>query len=353
MKNMKVLALCAATGLAIATPFAPALAQKDRDDFIHDDYNHHERKFSFALWGDMPYAKNGDDGKIPALIADINAARVKFSIFDGDIKDGSSLCDDGQYTDAIDRFNSFKMPLVYVPGDNEWTDCHRTNNGGYNNLERLAHLRATMFNTPQSFGQRPMKLEHQGSLSGMYAENTRWTYGKVVFIGLNIPGSNNNKVNSDDECFKKSQRSLQDCADDNAEYADRDAANIAFLKESFQKAKDEQGIGVMVVMQADPSFDLPETEDVNERIQPGYDGYDNFMAALVDETKNFTGQVVLVHGDTHFYKVDKPLVDQTNLVQNFTRLETFGSPNVHWVKVSVDPGNPNVFSFEPMLVPGN
>lgn len=348
MKNIKMLALCAATGVAIAAPFATAIAHQEGDDF-----DHQERKFSFALWGDMPYAKNGDDPKIPALIADINASKVKFSIFDGDIKDGSSVCSDDQYTSAIERFNSFRAPLVYVPGDNEWTDCHRTNNGGYNNLERLAYVRATMFDTPWSFGQRPMKLEHQGTLGGLYAENTRWSYGKVVFVGLNIPGSNNNKVNSDAVCVNKSQRSLQDCADDNAEYLARDAANIEFLKESFQKAKDRHAAGVMVVIQADPSFDLPETEDVDERTQPGHDGYDNFLTTLSDETRNFDGQVVLVHGDTHFYKVDKPLVDQANLIRNFTRVETFGSPNVHWIKVDVDPTNPNVFSFEPMLVPGN
>jgi hypothetical protein len=348
--SIKSIALCVAYVLAISGPLASAVADQDRD---HHEADHRENNFSIALWGDMPYAKNGDNDKIAALIADINAARVKFSIFSGDIKDGSSACEDSQYTSAIERFNSFRSPMIYVPGDNEWTDCHRTNNGGYNNLERLDFIRATLFGTAYSFGQHPMKLEHQGTPAEMYAENTRWTYGKVVFVGLNIPGSNNNKVNSDAECIKKSARTLEDCADDNAEYLARDAANISFVKASFQKAKDQHAAGIMIVIQADPGFDLPETEDVNERIQPGVDGYDNFMATLVEETNNFNGQVVLVHGDTHFYKVDKPLVNQANLVKNFTRLETFGSPNIHWVKVTVDIHSPNVFSFEPVIVPGN
>lgn len=51
--------------------------------------------------------------------------------------------------------------------------------------------------------------------------------------------------------------------------------------------------------------------------------------------------------------MDKPLVDQAHLVPNLTRLETFGQVNVHWVKVSVDPNSRNVFTFEPMIVPGN
>src|SRR5262245_47359814 len=93
--------------------------------------------FSFGLWGDMPYARANDQPKIPAVIADMNASDIAFSIYDGDIKDGSSKCTDNVYTDAMKMFDSLAKPAIYVPGDNEWTDCHRTNNGGYDNLERL------------------------------------------------------------------------------------------------------------------------------------------------------------------------------------------------------------------------
>jgi hypothetical protein len=243
--------------------------------------------------------------------------------------------------------------VVYVPGDNELTDCQRSNNGGYNDLERLAYMRTTMLALPGSFGQQHMTLEHQGPLGGVYSENTRWTDAKVVFVGLNIPGSNNNKVNSDAECVKKSARSLQDCADDNIEYAARDAANIAFIKESFQKAKLEQAAGVMAVIQADSNFDLTETEDFSECTQPGCDGFDLFPAVLVQEAGNYNGQVVLVHGDAHFFKLDKPLIDLGNLMENFTRLETFGSSDVHWIKAMVDADSRNEFGFTPMIVPGN
>lgn len=333
--------------LAIAVFFNTAAAHEQEHE------KNEAEEFSFALWGDMPYAKNGDSPKIQALIDDINASHVAFTIFAGDIKDGSSRCDDWQYTDAIERFNSFKKPMVYVPGDNEWTDCHRTNNGGYNNLERLDHIRQVMFNTPESFGQKQMRLEHQGDLGGENSENVSWMRANVVFVGLNIPGSNNNKVSSNAECISKSARTLTDCAADNAEYLARDAANIEFLKDSFQKAKHRNASGVIITIQADPGFDLPETETVNERTQAGFDGYTNFLNALVEETKNFNGEVVLVHGDVHFFKVDKPLLDQAHLIENFTRVETFGSPNVHWVKVTVHSEGRNLFTFEPMMVSGN
>ena len=337
-----------AVGIALfAAAAASADEGRDRDD----------RVFSFALWGDMPYITPGtidtQTPKIAPLIADINAARVAFTIFDGDIKSGNSLCTNDVYATAGGYFNSFRAPMIYVLGDNEWTDCHRTNNGGYNNLERLTYIRQTLFASPWSFGHRPMRLEHQGPLAGQYVENTRWKYGDVVFVGLNVPGSNNNFVKPGECLSAKSVRTQVECDADTAEYRARDAANIAFLRESFAKARAEYAAGLMVVIQADPGFDWPETETVDERNLAGFEGYTNFLNALAAETSAFNGQVVLVHGDTHFFKVDKPLFSQANLLKNFTRVETFGSPNLHWVKVTVDSKSRNVFSFEPMIVPGN
>ena len=347
-----------AMAIVLAASAAVYAAGDDNDD------REGRKRFTFALWGDTPYSAE-EIAKIAALTADINEAKVAFTVFDGDIKSGSSLCTNDAYTAAIDRFNAFEAPMIYVPGDNEWTDCHRKNNGGFNNLERLDHIRATMFAVPESFGRRTMLLEHQGPLGGLYSENTRWTYGSVVFVGLNIPGSNNNKVNGAD-CANKSVRTPADCAADNVEYAARDAANIEFLKSSFEMAKATRALGLVVIFQADPSFDLPETENANERTcirapqayclsttdatLAGYDGYNAFIAAISAETAAFDGQVVLVHGDTHFFKVDKPLVDQAHLLPNLTRVQTFGSPNINWVRVTVDPKGPNLFTFDPMIV---
>jgi hypothetical protein len=88
------------------------------------------------------------------------------------------------------------------------------------------------------------------------------------------------------------------------------------------------------------------------------DGYNDLLAAIVNESKNFNGQVVLVHGDTHFFKIDKPLNPLVAtipgaMIGNFTRVETFGSPNLDWIRVTVRPFSRNVFTFEPMIVPGN
>src|ERR1041385_5155581 len=116
-RRRKRAAVGAVSALLVLVGVGAAWAHDD-DDRDRGD----ERKFTFALWGDTPYS-DGEVAKLPALVADINAARVDFSVFDGDIKSGSSQCTDDKYTGAIELFNTFRSPMVYVPGDNEWTDC--------------------------------------------------------------------------------------------------------------------------------------------------------------------------------------------------------------------------------------
>jgi hypothetical protein len=307
--------------------------------------------YSFGLWGDMPYKKAGDDSKLPAVLQSINRADIAFSIYDGDIKDGSSKCTDDIYADALKMFASMTRPVVYVPGDNEWTDCHRLNNGGFDALERLAYLRKVMYPTLDSLGQTAMPLQHQGKAAGdKYIENVRFSHGPVVFVGLNVPGSNNNVILNAKDCSNKSARKPAQCDAANAEYLERDEANMAWLAQSFQQAKDSKARGVVLVIQADPGFDLPETEEVDESLQASFSGYRNFMAQVAKQTEAFDGQVLLVHGDTHFFKVDKPLYSPTQMLPNFTRLQTFGSPSLHWVKVTVDPQVEQLFRIEPVIV---
>ena len=106
----------------------------------------------------------------------------------------------------------------------------------------------------------------------------------------------------------------------------------------------------MVIWQADPNFNneqhLADTRS--------WDAYPDYVNALRDETVAFDGQVALVHGDSHYFKIDKPLNGPSGgVLANFTRVETFGARNTHWVSATVDPNNPNLFVFEPRIVPAN
>lgn len=306
--------------------------------------------FSFGLWGDMPYKKAGDQPKMAAVLKSINASDIAFSLYDGDIKDGSSHCTDAVYSDALAMFNSLKKPVVYVPGDNEWTDCHRTNNGSMDPLERLAHIRKVMFPTSHSLGQQTMPLLHQGKPGEAYVENTRFEYGGIVFAGINMPGSNNNHIATPKQCTSKSKRTSADCDQAEAEYQARDEANRAWLRETFAHAHDSHAKGVVIVVQGEPGFDVAETEDLDESLSPETSGFQPFMKALTHETEQFAGQVLFVHGDQHVFKTDKPLYRPLKPLLNFTRIETFGSPSLHWVKVKVDTASANVFQIEPVIV---
>jgi hypothetical protein len=308
--------------------------------------------YSFGLWGDMPYERNGDtQQRMAALLQNINQSDIAFSMYDGDIKDGSSKCSDDVYTSALKMFSSLAKPVVYIPGDNEWTDCHRLNNGGYDNLERLSHLRRVMFPSMNSLGQLQMPLERQGALGQKFVENVFFTRGAVVFAGLNVTGSNNNLVLDAKDCSDKSARDAKQCDADNAEYLERDTANVQWLEHTFQKAKQQSAKGIVLVFQADPGFDLPETEGVDESKASRVRGYQNFMSAVIKQTEQFSGQVLLVHGDTHFFKIDKPVYGPAKMLTNLTRLQTFGSPHLHWVKVTVDPSSQSVFQIQPVIVP--
>ena len=308
-------------------------------------------RYSIALWGDMPYNALGKQ-QYPALLADVNASNIEFSVFDGDLKAGGDgpCTDENVYTPSLTAFASLERPLIWVPGDNDWTDClgrygaAATAPGSDDPIERLNHERALFASTPYSLGQRKLRLTRQ---SAAYPENVRWKLGPVVYVGLNVQGSNDNYpyAGVDGETRTQAQIDVQ-----RAEEIARKAADIAWLDESFAYAKRVHAAGVMIVFQADLNFNneqhLPDTRS--------YDAFPDYIAALRTVSLGFPGQVALVHGDSHYFKLDKPLnTDQGGIVANFTRVETFGSRNTHWVKATIDADNPNVFTFEPQIVAAN
>jgi hypothetical protein len=319
----------------------------DEDDRKDDGY-------TIALFGDMPYNALGK-AQYPALLADINAHHVAFSVFDGDLKaGGDGPCSDSLYFTAIDNFNKLRQPLVWLPGDNDWTDCW--GRYGASTLpfsdppERLAFERALFTSTDQSLGQKTLTLKRQSDEGGMYAlysENIRWRMGPVVYIGLNVQGSNDNfpYAGVDGET-----RSTSEIERQRNEQRARKAADLQWLHEGFEYAKRVRAKGVMVIQQADLNFNneqhLADTRS--------WDAFPPYVDALRSETLAFPGQVALVHGDSHYFKVDQPITGPTDgVLANFTRVETWGARNTHWVSATIDPDNPRLFEFESRIVAAN
>ena len=286
---------------------------------------------AFGLFGDTPYSP-WERERLPELIAEMDRDALAFVVHTGDIKNGASACSDAVLRDILDVFQASKKPLVYVPGDNEWTDCHRRSNGAYDPEERLNKLRELFFAGDQALGQQPMGLARQSRdpAYARYRENVRWEAGGALFVGLNVTGSQNN--------FHGSTRGGGPVP----EFVQRSAANRAWLAQAFAHARERKLAGVLIVIQANPGFEAFRAG----KTRPGYR---DFLIQLRSETIAFGRPVVLVHGDTHWQRVDQPLLNETGtaLVSNFTRLETFGWPFFGWVKGMVDASDPQVFRFSP------
>jgi hypothetical protein len=347
---------------AIAAVVMAGLASGGQLNVKNDGASNHKNfQYAIGLWGDLPYSTLQATTGVPNLIADMNQQDLAFTAHNGDLKQGSgSPCDDALYATALARFNSLEAPAIFTPGDNDWTDCDRASNGGYNSLERLDHERQVFFSTSYSLGRHPLLQEVQqaplclgfGGRNVPCVENRRWTVKGVTYATLNFQGSCNN---------------LCDTAPDPAEESARNAADIAWMKETFADAKDGGSAAVMFIAQADPGWDLSDGTRAPLRDprtlaetdgQP--DGYQPFLRAFRDEVIAFGRPVAYVNGDSHYFRVDKPFLNaQGQRLENFTRVETFGdnaangNNDVHWLKVLVDPASREVFAYQPQIVPAN
>jgi hypothetical protein len=352
--------------------------------------NGNDKTFQYAigLWGDLPYSDVQAQVGVPNLIADMNSADIQFSIHDGDLKAGSATagsvtpttCADALYTQALGFFNSLQQPAIFTPGDNDWVDCDRQSNGPFNATERLQHERNLFFSGPyanRSLGQSQLTQEVQTAplcVGWDYntssevpnqpcVENRRWVYKGVVYATVNIQGTCNNLCASG----SKSDPSVGDANGDPAEYAAREAADEAWLQDTFDEAKATNAAGVMIVGQADPGFDKTDStrgpvRDPKTLVETdgAADGFHDFLVKLRKLTIAFGKPVVYVHGDSHYFRVDKPLLDSNGArIENFTRVETFGdnqgngTNDVNWVKALVDPQSRDVFAFQAQIVPAN
>lgn len=297
-----------------------------------------DRAFSFVAFGDMPYSIPNDYARFDRLIAAVNQLKPAFSVHVGDIKSGSSACTDEALQKVYDQFQTFDQPLVYAIGDNEWTDCHRNRETPFNPRERLAKLRQMFFANPgQSLGRAPMAVESEARTLpafSTYVENARFTKNDVLFVTLNIPGSNNGFETTDPQAA--------------AEYFERNRANLAWLTDSFQKAKEANARAVVLIFQAY----LWDIKDTANNIPPA-SGFRATIDAIDREARAFGKPVLVVHGDYHFFEVAGFRDTQMRLVPNIFRLQVMGETQVHAVRVIVDPDMPGVFGFMPLIVRDN
>jgi hypothetical protein len=293
---------------------------------------------TYAVIGDTPYSVFQIQ-HFPADIAEINAdANVSRVIHLGDIKSGSTRCDTvdsdpdtGDFTQIRSDFDLFADPLVYTPGDNEWTDCHRATGGGYNPLERLTTVRQIFFADPA------------GDWQPGYPENVTWNESRVQFGVLNVPGSNNDWL----PWFGAPR--TQEQVD---EVTNRTSADLAWLDHIFEAAKENKAKAVLIGLQADmwdPALNADPAQS---------DHFTPIVQALAGHSLKWERPVLLMNGDSHIYESDQPLADPataqnqvyglTQPVRNLERITVNGSTTAchQWLSLRIDPKSDEIFSWE-------
>jgi hypothetical protein len=341
-RNLMIAA--AAVALLVTGAAAPAFADGAAPGHGDPGNGAGHRSLSFGIIGDVPYG-SAEIAAFPSYIQDLNAHReLSFVGHLGDIKSGSSVCSDQYFASIRSNFDTFTLPLVYTPGDNEWTDCHRVNNGAYSPLERLAAVRKIFFPRPGFTLGTPMRVDSQAKAG--YPENVDFRKNDISFTAVNIPGSNNSLLPWSG--LGKTAPTSEQITEVQA----RTQADIRQLTDTFQDARRHRDRAVVVMTQADmfdPTVTNPAPSD--------YAAFTPLVKTLIEQANAFGGPVYLINGDSHVFNEDHPLASgsswlsfygQTTAAANLTRLTVDGSSNAQdWLKATETPrGSATPLRFE-------
>jgi hypothetical protein len=321
-----------------------------------------------AVYGDAPYGTTPTDTAqllaTPAFIDAINAdPDVSLVMHVGDIHSGKQYCTAAYDQQVFDLWKAFKDPLVYTPGDNEWSDCHKKAEGGgvynpttgqidyvldadgkpvdYASGDPIANLelvRSIFFSNPGvSLGKKKLVLS-QGQYphplhpsDGKFVENVLWSDAQILFVTIDLPGGSNNDT---DVWYGAPTAS----AAQSQEVEERTGADLRWLDLAFTLAKLAHAKGVVIMAQAD-MWD-PEKGAAHQA------GYEPFVQSVATHTADFGRPVLMLNGDSHVYLSHNPLAASDSLafmhpgydVPNFHRIVVHGSTvPLEWLKLKIDP----------------
>ncbi len=320
-------------------------ASANRQSRHDDDRRNEARPTSYAVIGDVPYEPRAGATALslfPTLVNAINAdAEVTRAIHVGDIKSGSTLCSDDWFSAMSDQFGTFADPLVYSIGDNEWTDCHRANNGGYNPIERLLKLRRVFFRNPGfTLGKRE-RIDAQP----FFPENQAWSASNVTFATFHVIGSNNGREAWFGDRTPTPGETRHETVMREFEVAVRSAANMAWLERTFREAREDRSAGVVLFVHAD----LWHPDD--RAAGADFSAHSRFVSRLAFLAKQFGKPVLIISGDSHNYRVDvgvpwfseygvTPPANVTQIIVDRT-IEA----DIEWLKLNIDPNTAAVFTW--------
>ena len=354
-----LVAVVLAVGLGVGAPAAASTARPDRDT------GHDSGSFSYAVYGDAPYGTTPTDTSetdaTPAFIHAVNADKaVSTVVHVGDIHSGSQYCTQSYDQQIANLWAGFADPMVYTPGDNEWTDCHKKKEGGGaynpttgqidyvtdadgnpinyaggNPVDNLALVRSIFFPTPGgTLGSGRLQVlsqaqvdNHAHPTDSQYVENVIWQRDGVVFTTLNVPGGSNNDA---DPWYGAPSASPQQTT----EAANRTGAALRWLDRAFRTASKAHARAVVWFAQAD-------MWDLDGKDPSHLTNYEPIIGTLASRSKSYGKPVLLLNGDSHIYRSDNPLQQASACVgdENVCSYDDWNShpsyavPNFHRIVV--------------------
>jgi hypothetical protein len=352
---------------------------------------------TLAVYGDAPYGTSPTDTSqvvaTPGFVNSINAdPEVGLVAHVGDIHSGKQYCTQKYDESVANLWKQYQDPLVYTPGDNEWTDCHKVAEGGgkYNPttqqidyvtdpatgqpvdyaggdpVANLKLVRSLYFPRPgETLGGGNMQVLSQAQVydqehptDRQFVENVIFQRKDTLFVTLNMPGGSNN--DSDIWYGAPTMSAAQ-----SQEIAERTGADLRWLDRAFAQAREDHVGSVVILQQAD-------MWDVDGSSPAHLTGYEPFVSSIAAHTKAFGKPVLLFNGDSHVYRSDNPLSPTAGCtteatgggettcaseadvhpgydVKNFHRITVHGSTSpLEWLKLTVNPeghypSGPNTF----------
>lgn len=290
-----------------------------------------------ALVADLPQWPDAEPAA-QRLLDHLAQRRIDLVVHAGGIKGDTESCGDPLLASRLQLLDQAPLPVLYVPGETEWAECGRRVAGSFDPDERLARLRELYFPDDRTLGSKTLPVMRQSDQAKFrsYRENVRLTAGKVLLVGLNVPGDNNNYRTE---------------AGRNGEFEDRREANRQWLARAFSLAEQEEMAGIVVVMHADPLFANGWEKHGKPSLLDGFlrerhrDGYLETKRQLRSLVADYRGRVLLVHSSYNGFGIDTPLRDTNGKVlRNFTRVALpVGSPS-QWTELTISPDSPALFS---------
>lgn len=222
-------------------------------------------KIIFSVMGDIPRSEAEDTLIQEQINLHNELSDSEFMFHVGDIKSGSTPCDEEVYSKVAGYLKMLDVPTFIVPGDNEWNDC--------TNPEVAWVFWEKYFLNIESNWDFDSNIERQTKRK----ENYAFVYKNVLFIGLNLVGG---LIHDSTEWKIRHQQ--------NTDWMETQINNNNYIINSL-----------VIIAQANPD-----------------EKHADFMTRFLILAEQFNKPIIFIHGDGHEW-----IFEEKWLSPNITRVQ--------------------------------